>query len=218
MKDITQSIKAFEAWWVTINQTIGRATAIEAWKHQQNRIDELEARLATADRLVSKLEQRCYPSKVIMISDTGHYVSEKVADRIDELEATVDYMERSHNKIVGLILNIDELEQDTDEMSEAQQDLLAIAQNSAVYGVPPKYRDISGRKRIDELELQIKQTVDNAISQASSLRDRIAELEAKVVELEAAIAQHKRESQEMKDYTRFPAYSFENTKLWQVIE
>jgi hypothetical protein len=85
-------------------------------------------------------------------------------NRIDELEATVDYMERSHNKIVGLILDIDELEQDTDEMPEAQQDLLAIAQNSAVYGVPPKYRDISGRKRIDELEAALKNLLNDYIN------------------------------------------------------
>jgi hypothetical protein len=40
----------------------------------------------------------------------------------------------------------------------------------------------------------------------------------RIQELELAIVNHKSESQEIKDYTRFPAYSFENTKLWQVIE
>jgi DNA repair exonuclease SbcCD ATPase subunit len=106
----------------------------------------------------------------------------KLESRIDELEATVDYMERSHNKIVGLILDIDELEQDTDEMSEAQQDLLAIAQNSAVYGVPPKYRDISGRKRIDELEarLVIDTLNPNRREHIVQLTSRIDDLDEKL--------------------------------------
>jgi hypothetical protein len=136
--------------------------------------------------------------------------------RIDELEATVDYMERSHNKIVGLILNIDELEQDTDEMSEAQQDLLAIAQNSAVYGVPPKYRDISGRKRIDELELQLKQTVDNAISQASVLHTRINELEIKLANADHLIIELEQHegAEGWSDYLRvaLDAYALESQK------
>ena len=36
------------------------------------------------------------------------------------------------------------------------------------------------KKRIEELEIQLKQTLDNSISQASALRDRIAELEARL--------------------------------------
>lgn len=105
--------------------------------------------------VIASLNERIaeHVAKVARLEARGR---EDMQNRIEELEATVDYMERSHNKIVGLILDIDELEQDTDEMSEAQQDLLAIAQNSAVYGVPPKYRDISGRKRIDELEARLE--------------------------------------------------------------
>jgi hypothetical protein len=73
-------------------------------------------------------------------------------------------------------------------------------------------------------KMKVARTFDKIIIKA--LEDKVARLEARGIEdmqsrideLEAAIAQHKRESKEMKDYTRFPAYSFENTKLWQVIE
>jgi hypothetical protein len=69
-------------------------------------------------------------------------------------------------------------------------------------------KSIDQAERITELELKV-----------SRLEARgIADMQNRIDELEAAIAQHKRETQEMKDYTRFPAYSFENTKLWQVIE
>jgi hypothetical protein len=55
-------------------------------------------------------------------------------------------------------------------------------------------------ERIAELELQFEQTVK------------------RIHDLQSAIIKHKIESQEMKDYTTFPAYNFANTKLWQVIE
>ena len=36
---------------------------------------------------IEQLQARCYPSKVIMIEDTGHYVSEKINDHIEQLQA-----------------------------------------------------------------------------------------------------------------------------------
>ena len=46
------------------------------------------AKKETADT-IKQLQARCYPSKVIMIEDTGHYVSEKVNDHIEQLQALV---------------------------------------------------------------------------------------------------------------------------------
>jgi hypothetical protein len=46
----------------------------------QSRIEELEAE-------VERLEGRCKPNAIVMIDDTGHYVSEPIAAYITELEA-----------------------------------------------------------------------------------------------------------------------------------
>jgi hypothetical protein len=43
-----------------------------------------------------------------------------------------------------------------------------------------RFMEVRKQNRIDELELQLKQTVENAISQASVLHDRIDALEAEV--------------------------------------
>jgi hypothetical protein len=82
------------------------------------------------------------------------------------------------------------------------------------------------RAKVAELGAYNSRLLTRSAKCIDTLEDKVARLEARGIEdmqnrideLEAAIAQHKRESLEMKDYTRVPAYRFENTKLWQVIE
>jgi hypothetical protein len=52
-----------------------------------SKYDKQEAKSTKQLELIAKLEERCTPSKVIMIDDTGHYVSEAVHARMTELEA-----------------------------------------------------------------------------------------------------------------------------------
>ncbi len=52
-------------------------------------IDALKAKLAELEAENGKLRERCKPSKVVLIGDRGHYVSEAVAARIAELEAAL---------------------------------------------------------------------------------------------------------------------------------
>jgi len=101
-------------------------------------------------------------------------------NRIAELESTVDYMERTHNKIVGAILDLDEMEQDSEEMANAEQDLLELAKSSKVYGVPSEYRDMSGAKRIAELEknnTDLQECFDTCYAELEATRDAHDELQ-----------------------------------------
>ena len=54
---------------------------------------------------IERLEERCYPSKVFMIGDAGHYVSEKVYAELTRLnkdvialEATVDRLHQIESR------------------------------------------------------------------------------------------------------------------------
>jgi hypothetical protein len=112
---------------------------------------------------------------------------DSAAGRITELESTVDCMERAHNEIVGAILDLDEMEQGSDEMANAEQDLLELAMSSKVYGVPSEYRDLSGTKRIAELEQSLgltKITLDHKKNLLKSCEAALEERDVKIAELE----------------------------------
>lgn len=54
---------------------------------------------------IERFAARCYPSKVVLISNTGHYVSEPVFDEIERLRARVANLEATNSRRYALIVD-----------------------------------------------------------------------------------------------------------------
>jgi len=86
MSELTDAARGF------INAGLHVTHPISAKAH----IEGLSRIIESQEQHIKDLEERCKPSKVILVGDTGHYVSEAVYKYITELEAE---MERNFRKV-----------------------------------------------------------------------------------------------------------------------
>ena len=86
-----------------------------SWKH----IQERDKRIAELEAENARLQQRCFPSKIIMIGETGHYVSDAVYAEIKRMrqvvEATLRYTKapnckEAHTAVTALFIIAEEYE------------------------------------------------------------------------------------------------------------
>ncbi len=63
----------------------------EDYKNLFEAFEDCQKVLGDANKRVAELEERCHPSKVIMIGERGHYVSQAVFNEITQLRKEQDH-------------------------------------------------------------------------------------------------------------------------------